>query len=467
MQNAAEVSSNFQLERNAKDLWKECLSLIKENVPFITYNTWFLPIRPFELENATLKIYVPNNFFIEWIEEHYNTLINKTVSQVLGETGKLVYVIYEEKEVSEEPAVQSATSSSVPAAPQVKPLDYETYLNPRYTFENFIKGEGNQLARAAAMAVGDSPGQTSFNPLFIYGGVGLGKTHLIHAIGNKILEKAPDKRVIYISSDAFTVEFVEAIQSNTLNEFSGFYKSMDALIIDDIQFLVGKEKTQDLFFQIFNTLHQSGKQVILSSDKPPKDLKGLNERLISRFSWGLSADIQPPDFETRVAILKNKSEVYGINLSREIVEYIAQNISSNIRELEGCLIKLLASSSLNSKEIDFEFVKKTVREVSTNKQVNVSVELITKLVCEFFGVEENKLREKNRRKEVVLARQVAMYLSKQMTKLSLKTIGLHFGGRDHSTVIHSQTSIEQLALKDPKIKEVLETLRNKIEISAS
>jgi len=467
MQNAALNLQNPPLEKNAKDLWKECLSLIKENVPFITYNTWFLPIKPFELENSTLKIYVPNNFFIEWIEEHYNTLINKTVSQVLGDSGRLVYVIYEEKETAEEQTKETPSIGNATTAPQIIKRDYETYLNPRYTFENFIKGEGNQLARAAAMAVGDSPGQTSFNPLFIYGGVGLGKTHLIHAIGNKILEKDQNKRVIYISSDAFTVEFVEAIQSNTLNEFSGFYKSMDALIIDDIQFLVGKEKTQDLFFQIFNTLHQSGKQVILSSDKPPKDLRGLNERLISRFSWGLSADIQPPDFETRVAILKNKSEVYGINLSREIVEYIAQNISSNIRELEGCLIKLLANSSLNSKEIDFELVKKTVREVSTNKQVNISVELITKVVCEYFGVEENKLREKNRKKEVVLARQVAMYLSKQLTKSSLKNIGLHFGGRDHSTVIHSQTSIEELALKDPKMKEILDSLKTKIEISVT
>ena len=287
---------------------------------------------------------------------------------------------------------------------------------------------------------------------------------MIHAIGNKILERSPEKRVVYISSDAFTVEFVEAIQGDSVNEFSSFYKSMDALIIDDIQFLVGKEKTQDLFFQIFNTLHQSGKQVVLSSDKPPKDLKGLNERLISRFSWGLSADIQPPDFETRVAILKNKSEVYGIYLSREILDYIAQNITSNIRELEGCLIKLLANSSLTSKEIDFELVKKTVKEVSTNKQVNISIELITKVVCEYFNLEENKLREKNRRKEIVLARQVAMYLSKLLTKSSLKTIGLHFGGRDHSTVIHSQSSIENLVAGDPKMKEIVDSLKNKIEM---
>lgn len=465
MQNAAESLLGIQTEKNASEVWKECLGLIKENVPFITYNTWFLPIKPFELEKSTLKIYVPNNFFIEWIEEHYNTLINKTISQVLGSDGKLAYVIYEEK-ISADDFAAPVTSNNlaVVSLTQTKARDFETYLNPRYIFENFIKGEGNQLARAAAFAVGENTGQTSFNPLFIYGGVGLGKTHLIHAIGNKILERSPEKRVVYISSDAFTVEFVEAIQGDSVNEFSSFYKSMDALIIDDIQFLVGKEKTQDLFFQIFNTLHQSGKQVVLSSDKPPKDLKGLNERLISRFSWGLSADIQPPDFETRVAILKNKSEVYGIYLSREILDYIAQNITSNIRELEGCLIKLLANSSLTSKEIDFELVKKTVKEVSTNKQVNISIELITKVVCEYFNLEENKLREKNRRKEIVLARQVAMYLSKLLTKSSLKTIGLHFGGRDHSTVIHSQSSIENLLAGDPKMKEIVDSLKNKIEM---
>lgn len=461
------TAENIPLEKDAKTLWKECLSVIKNNVPFITYNTWFLPIKPFEVENNTLKIYVPNNFFVEWIEEHYNTLINRTVTQVLGTEAKLIYVIYEEKESTEEPATVSPLISSAILPQEIKQREFETYLNPRYTFENFIKGEGNQLARAAAIAVGDNMGQTSFNPLFVYGGVGLGKTHLIHAIGNKILEHDQNKRVVYISSDAFTVEFVEAIQNDTVNEFSSFYKSMDTLIIDDIQFLIGKEKTQDLFFQIFNTLHQSGKQIVLSSDKAPKDLKGLNERLISRFSWGLSADIQPPDFETRVAILKNKSGSYGIALSREILEYIAQNITSNIRELEGCLIKLLANSSLNSKEIDFELVRKTVREVSTNKQVTFSIDLITSVVCNHFSIEENKLREKNRRKEIVFARQVAMYLSKILTKSSLKTIGLHFGGRDHSTVIHSQSCIEQLIQTDVKVKELIDTLRNKIEMSVS
>ncbi len=462
-----EINQKVEISKDANIIWKECLNIIKNNVPFITYNTWFLPIKPYEIENNTLKIFVPNNFFIEWIEEHYNTLINKTICQVLGEDGKLVYVVLEEKEEPQETDNQNKAEKDNSPSPATTQRQYETFLNSRYTFENFIKGEGNQLARAAAYAIAENPGQTSFNPLFIYGGVGLGKTHLMHAIGNKILEETPEKRVIYISSDAFTVEFVESIQSDKVNEFSSFYKSMDVLIIDDIQFLVGKEKTLDLFFQIFNTLHQSGKQIVLSSDKAPKDLKGLNERLISRFSWGLTVDIQPPDFETRVAILKNKSENYGIHLSNEILEYIAYNVTSNIRELEGCLIKLLATSSLNSKEIDFDLVKKVVKEVSTNKQVSISIDFITKIVCEFFKVDENKVREKNRRKEVVLARQIAMYLSKILTKSSLKTIGLHFGGRDHSTVIHAYSSIEELISTDTKIKDIVEELKTKIEMSSS
>jgi chromosomal replication initiator protein len=300
--------------------------------------------------------------------------------------------------------------------------------------------------------------------LFIYGGVGLGKTHLIQAIGNQILEKAPNKRVIYLSSDIFTVEFVEAIQANTVNDFSNFYKSMDVLIIDDIQFLTGREKTQDLFFHIFNNLHQSRKQIILSSDRPPKDLKGMSDRLISRFQWGLSADIQAPDFETRIAILKNKSANFGISLSNEILDYIAYNITSNIRELEGCLLILLANASFSGKEIDFELTRKTVKEISTRKETNISIDSITKIVCEEFKVDENKVREKNRKKEVVLARQIAMYLSKELTKSSLKTVGLHFGGRDHSTVIHACNNIEKLTGEDISLNELVNSLKNKLEL---
>ncbi|MBN1299906.1 MAG: chromosomal replication initiator protein DnaA [Melioribacteraceae bacterium] len=457
-------------ETEHNKVWKQCLEFIKGNVPPLTYNTWFLPIKPVEYTDNSLKIQVPNNFFVEWIDEHYNTLINRTINQVLGPEGELVYVIVEESEPEineDEPTLFNQPKEELKAAVTEDKQDFENYLNPRYKFENFIKGEGNQLARAASYAISENPGETSFNPFFIYGGVGLGKTHLIQAIGNRIIEKFPSKKVIYLSSEHFTVEFVDAIQNNTVNEFSNFYKNMDVLIIDDIQFLIGKEKTQDLFFHIFNTLHQSGKQIILSSDKPPKDLKGLNERLISRFQWGLAADIQPPDFETRIAILKNKANSYGIEISNEILEFIALNITSNIRELEGCLIKLLASSSLSEKEIDLNLAKKTVNEISTTRQVNISIEYITQIVCNHFRVDENKVREKNRKKEVVLARQVAMYLSKKLTKSSLKTIGLHFGGRDHSTVIHAYNTVDEMLGQDLHIKDIIDGLKNKIELGAA
>lgn len=450
-------------------IWKCCLLKIKENVSMMTYNTWFLPIKPIELVDSTLKVQIPSQFFWEWIDEHFNALITRSITDVLGKEARLTYVIAEDmsfvdgRENSSEESVSTATPIYKP-----KPKhSFEPNLNLRYTFDNFIKGEGNQLARAAAGAISDNPGGTSFNPLFLYGGVGLGKTHLMQAIGNQIAKNFPEKKVIYLSSDIFTVEFVESIQTNRVNEFSNFYRSMDVLIIDDIQFLIGKEKTQDLFFHIFNTLHQSRKQIILSSDKPPKDLKGLDERLISRFQWGLTADIQPPELETRIAILKRKAETYGMLVPNEILEYIATNITSNIRELEGCLIKLLASVSLNSKEITFDLARKTVKEIATDRKTStLTIETITKAVCEHLGVAENKIRDKTRKKEIVLARQIAMFFAKELTLSSLKTIGLHFGGRDHSTVIHACNSVEEYNSKDVSFSKILEEIRSKIEISS-
>ena len=458
-------SSNGKFELSElNEIWKTCLSSIKEDVPALTYNTWFIPIKPVSYKNNVLKIQVPNSFFIEWIDEHYNTIINKVIKQVLGEEGKLVYLVSTEIELDEEPIVIAKPQPNVEKVQvEIRP-EFESYLIPKYKFENFIKGEGNQLAKAAAVAIAENPGDTSFNPFFTYGGVGLGKTHLIQAIGNTIIAKYPSKKVIYLSTEQFTVEFIDAIQSGKISKFSSFYKSMDVLIIDDIQFLIGKEKTQDHFFHLFNTLHQAGKQLILSSDKPPKDLKGLSERLISRFQWGLTADIQAPDFETRIAILKNKAESYGIYISPEILEFIAFNITSNIRELEGCLIKLLAGASLNSQEINLELTKKTVKEIATGRQINISIDYITQIVCEYFEVDENKLREKNRKKEIVLARQIAMFLSKKLTQSSLKTIGLHFGGRDHSTVIHAYNNVDQMLADDSSTKDIVDTIRNKIEL---
>lgn len=451
------------------NIWKACLLKIKENVSMMTYNTWFLPIKPIELTDSTLKVQIPSQFFWEWIDEHFNGLITRSITDVLGMEAKLTYVIAEDMSfVDSGDTVSEKSIAQTISIDKPKPKHtFESNLNPRYTFDNFIKGEGNQLARAAAGAISDNPGGTSFNPLFLYGGVGLGKTHLIQAIGNQIAKNFPEKKVIYLSSDIFTVEFVESIQTNKVNEFSNFYRSMDVLIIDDIQFLIGKEKTQDLFFHIFNTLHQSRKQIILSSDKPPKDLKGLDERLISRFQWGLTADIQPPELETRIAILKRKAETYGMLVSNEILEYIATNITSNIRELEGCLIKLLASVSLNSKEINFELAKKTVKEIATDrKTTTLTIETITRVVCEHLGVAENKIRDKTRKKEIVLARQIAMYLAKNLTLSSLKTIGLHFGGRDHSTVIHACNSIEEYKVTDHTFGKIIDEIKNKVELSS-
>lgn len=469
----AEQISEDNLALSPSVVWKNCLSRIKDNVTLMTYNTWFLPIRPVEIKNSTLKVQLPSKFFWEWIDEHYSSLIHKVLNEVVGPGSKLAYIISDEiSKVDESEAANLRIINTVTPArkePEQKRKSFESHLNARYRFDNFIKGEGNELARAAAGAISDNPGGTSFNPFFVYGGVGLGKTHLIQAIGNNILEKFPDKKVIYLSSDSFTVEFVDSIQSNKINEFSSFYRGMDVLIIDDIQFLIGKEKTQDLFFHIFNILHQSRKQIILSSDKAPKDLKGLDERLISRFQWGLQADIQPPAFETRIAILKKKTEDYGMSISPEIIEHIAYHITSNIRELEGCLIKLLANASLNSKEITLELSKKIVREVATERKNNLtlSIDDITKIVCGHLSVPENKVREKTRKKEVVLARQISMFFANKLTKSSLKTIGLHFGGRDHSTVIHACTTIEQAVLNDITIKELVENLKNKIELSSS
>ena len=451
-------------------IWTNCLKVIKESVSPMAYSTWFLPIKPVECQNNILKVELPGNFHWEWIEEHYKSLITKALKSAAGNEAKLEYVVVSDFDVEADNLKTQLDQQEVKSAviPQNKHVEkIKTNLNSKYTFDNFIKGEGNQLARAAAGAISDNPGGTAFNPFFVYGGVGLGKTHLIQAIGNEILTKLPGKRIIYLSSDQFTVEFLDAIQNNKANEFSAYYRSMDVLILDDIQFLIHKEKTQEYFFNIFNTLHQSGKQIILSSDKAPKDLKGMDERIISRFHWGLQADIQPPDFETRIAILSKKANDFGIEVSNEILEYIATNITSNIRELEGCLIKLLANLSLNSKEITLELVKKTVREISTSKKINIGIDIITKITCEFLNVEENKVRAKTRKQEVVLARQLSMYLSKELTKSSLKTIGLHFGGRDHSTVIHACTTIDVLLQKDKSFKESVVSIKNKIETACS
>ncbi len=467
------------VEPVAAECWSRCLDIIRGRVNSQSYKTWFEPIQPLKLDADHFYLQVPSQFFSEWLDEHYVPLIKEVFAQVTGREIETHYLIRtEEREDAAHPVESTepgATLFDRPAQRTPEPAGIALgtgtlqraimpTLNRRYTFENYIKGESNQFACAAALAVANNPGGTSFNPLVIYGGVGLGKTHLVHAIGNQILKADPAKRVLYTSSEKFTVDFVESIQRDTVGEFSNYYRSVDLLIVDDIQFFTGKEKTQDTFFHTFNTLHQLGKQIVLSSDKAPKELKGLNERLVSRFQWGLTADVQPPDLETRIAILLKKSSDDGVELSHEVVEFIAANITSNIRELEGCLISLLARASLENKKIDLDLARNVVRSIVGEVKTHITIDEIQRVVCEHLSIPPDLLRAKTRKQEIVTARQIAMYLSKELTNSSLKTIGLHFGGRDHSTVIHAYQTVEDTMKEDQKMKSMVQLLKSKLEI---
>lgn len=362
----------------------------------------------------------------------------------------------------QQPSPQPQYAPPVPATGRKPQID--TNLNPRYTFDTFIRGESNKLAYAAAVAVANNPGGTSYNPLVIYGNVGLGKTHLIQAVGNLVIQKYSGARVLYTSSDRFTVEFVDAIQNDRINEFTNMYRSIDLLIIDDVQFFAGKEKTQDIFFHTFNALRELGKQIILTCDRPPKELKDIDDRLLNRLQWGLTADMQAPDLETRIAILRHKAITDGIDLHSDVIEFIATNVTTNIRELEGCLISLLATASLEGREPNLELARDVLRKVAKRSAPILSIETIQRTVAKKFNVDEELLRAKTRKQEVVQARQVAMYLSKELTSSSLKTIGLHFGGRDHSTVIHACQTIYDDMRHNTGLATKVEELRRQFEL---
>jgi len=445
---------------NYKAVWEECTDILKNNVNPETYNTWFTPIIPVGWQNEQFVIQVPSRFHYEWLEQHYQNIIHAALSQVVGEDVPLVYNVVQKDE--HQTFIQ-------PVAVKKNIGEYmgdDTHLNSRYTFENFVEGKGNQFAKAATLAVAEKPGKTSFNPLVLYSGVGLGKTHLLQAIGNFAKEKGTAKRIRYVSSEKFTIDFISAIQNNRTNEFSQIYRTVDLLLVDDIHFLLSKERTQEEFFHTFNTLHQKGKQIVLTSDRPPKELVGLEERLISRFQWGLVAEIQTPDLETRIAILQQKAEYDSIVLPVEIIEFIATNIKSNIRELEGALIKLLAYSSLKGMDINIELAKIALNDILSTKKRDVSIEKIQRVVCEYYTIPDDLLRGKSRKQEIAYARQVAMYFCKEMTRFSLKSIGLHFGGRDHTTVIHAVRTIEnELKRGEKKVVDEIEIIRKKIEVA--
>ncbi len=474
----------------AKDVWQNCLKIIKDNVSVQSYKTWFEPIQPVKLENKVLTVQVPSQFFYEWLEEHYVTLLRKTIKRELGEDARLEYRIVIESSSSEKkqpytiniptynkqetknPEVSMplniGTSIKNPfVIPGLKKVKVDPQLNPNYNFDRFVEGDCNRLARSASYAVASQPGSNSFNPLVIYGGVGLGKTHLAQAIGNEVKENHKNKTVLYVTSEKFTNQFIDALKNNSANDFVYFYQMIDVLIMDDIQFFANKDKTQDIFFHIFNQLHQSGKQIVLTSDRSPRDLEGIEERLLSRFKWGLAADLQQPEFETRIAILENKMYNDGIELPKQVVEFIAYNISRNVRELEGALISLLAHSSLNKKKVDLKLAKKIVKNFVKNINREISIDFIQKTVCEYFDIPTELMKAKTRKREIVQARQLSMYLAKKMTENSLKDIGKHFGGRDHSTVIHSCQAVEDLLDTNEEFKESVSEIEKKLKLSTT
>ena len=442
-------------------VWNNCLQIIQDIIPPSSFKTWFDPIKAVKFYNSVLTIEVPSHFFREYLEEHFIDLIGKTLKRVIGQEAKLEYNV---RVVSNEETVtlpqqnsQELTNRSVPfpnqngnfanpfVIPGLQQRQIDPQLNPNYNFNNFIEGECNRLARAAGLNIAMNPGKNTFNPLFLYGGSGLGKTHLAQAIGIDIKEKYPEKIVLYVSANRFQTQFMDAANvKNKLTDFLHFYQMIDVLIIDDVHEFAGKPGTQNAFFHIFSHLHNIGKQLILTSDKAPSEMIDLEQRLLSRFKWGLVAELIPPDFETRVSILKAKSYNDGITLPEDVINYLANSITTNVREIEGTLISLLAQSTLTHRKITLELAETlTERFVSKNK-IEISVGKIQKIVCDYFKISSESFLSQSRKREFVQARQIAMYLSRNLTNNSLASIGAQIGGRDHATVLHAYNTVKDL-----------------------
>jgi len=470
------------MKEAAEKVWSRCLEFIKNNITEQPFNTWFAPIVPVELESNTLKIKVPSKFFCEWLEENYISLLKSAMTFTLGVNSRLVYIVdtpltKEQLPSTNRPELAKqtltlATETKDPGLknpfviPGIREITVDPQLNLHQNFDNFVEGASNRLARSAGMAVANKPGGTAFNPLFIFGGVGLGKTHLAHAIGVDIKEKYPKKKVLYVSAEKFTQQFISASTAkdkdkNTLNDFIHFYQLIDVLIVDDIQFLSGKVKTQDAFFHIFNHLHQNGKQVILTSDKAPVDLFDIEQRLLSRFKWGLSAELQTPDYETRYKILENKFYNDGAEIGDDIIAYLAENIRTNVRELEGVSNSLIAQAAFNRKEYSIELAQSIIDKSVKNNRNDLTIDHIQQIIADYFGLDIESLHSKTRKRNVVQARQLAMFFSKKYTKNSLSTIGSQIGQRDHATVLHACKTVENLIETDRAFKKYVSDLETK------
>ncbi|HUM88136.1 MAG TPA: chromosomal replication initiator protein DnaA [Prolixibacteraceae bacterium] len=468
-------------------IWNDCLSIIKDNVQPVSFRTWFEPIKPLKIDNEILTIQVPSPFFYEYLEEQYIDILRKTLRKVIGANAKLEYNVVmsnvpqksgsltvnyptnnnlklNNRPVSVPVTADTASIKNPFVIPGIQKLHIDPQLKKDNTFENFIEGECNRLARSAGFAVAQNPGGTAFNPLMIYGDSGLGKTHLAQAIGIEVKERFPEKVVLYVNANKFSTQYQEATRNNTRNDFMHFYQMIDVLILDDVQEFSGKEKTQETFFHIFNHLHQLGKQLILTSDKSPIEIKGIEQRLLSRFKWGLTTDLQSPDYETRLAILKKKTYKDGLEMPEKVLEHIAQHISNNVRELEGALISLLAQSTLNRKAITIDLAIDMINKIVKQNKHEITIDYIQKIVCDYFNMPIDSLCSKTRKREVVQARQIAMFFSKNLTKSSLATIGLQIGRKDHATVLHACKTVTNLMDTDKQFRLDVEEIEKRLKV---
>jgi chromosomal replication initiator protein len=440
-----------------EDIWVNALKIIEEKVGNQTYELWFKPIKLLLLKDQHLSIEVPNRFFKEWIEDHYHDVITETVEGYLKDKVQLDIKVREGQADTSQKKIGTKMENR-----RARLANRGIFLNPKYTFENFVTGSSNQFARAAATAIASSPGK-AYNPFFIYGGVGLGKTHLMHSIGNLIIDKSRDVKLHYTPAEQFTNEFVYSMRNNKMDTFKNRYRNLDVILIDDIQFIAGKSGTQEELFHTFNALYDTHKQIVFSSDRPPRDISPITERLRSRFGMGLIADIQIPDTETKVAILGKKSEIEGIPLPQDVALLLATRVKSNIRELEACMIRLGAHSSLSGIPITVDMAREVLKDLIQDEERTLSIESIQKTVCEYYRIKMQDIKAKKRTKDIAFPRQVAMYLSKILTESSLSDIGKNFGGKDHSTVIHACKQVEARSKTDEDFKRRLEFLAKKIK----
>lgn len=448
------------MDANLKQLWEKTLNIIKGEMSEVSFNTWIKSCEPISISSDTIKISVPNSFTQDILEKRYKDLVANSIKAICSKLYNIEFLIASDLQ----PQEKSNSQNNIREKQKVIVVNDEmsTTLNPKYTFDSFVIGNSNRFAHAASLAVAESPAK-AYNPLFIYGGVGLGKTHLMHAIGHYVLQNNPSAKVVYVSSEKFTNELINSIKDDKNEEFRNKYRNVDILLIDDIQFIAGKERTQEEFFHTFNDLHDSNKQIILSSDRPPKEIPTLEDRLRSRFEWGLIADIQAPDFETRMAILKKKADVENLNVANEVMVYIATKIKSNIRELEGALIRIIAYSSLTNRDVTVELASEALKDIISKKQgKNITIDIIQDIVSSYFNLRIEELKSQRRTRNVAYPRQIAMYLSRKLTDMSLPKIGEEFGGRDHTTVIHAYEKISDNLTKDESLQHTIADITKKL-----